>query len=428
MSFTTESPRFAKAVRPRLFRPLCVALAALCAAPALAADGMKKVLTSVEKNLRVDAWEHSFESGNHQVSIKKHTLHGGRQEGVDVIVVDNGRMKLTIVPTRGMSVYEVVQGDVRLGWNSPVKELVHPREIDLSRRGGLGFLDGFNEWMVRCGLESAGHPGKDKFINNVGEEAELDLTVHGRIGNTPASEVVVTIDPAPKNRIRVRGRMDERSFYGPKLEMWSEISVEPGASSFQISDVVTNRGGAEQEFQILYHGNYGPPLLEEGAKFVGPIRQVTPFNDHAAKDVDKYTVYAGPTDGFIEQVYNLVPYGDEDGRTRVMLHNAAADKGVAMSYLLSQLPYLTLWKNTLGELDGYVTGVEPGTGFPYNRRIERKFGRVPKLKPGQSRKFVIDFEVLADKQAVAAVAADIKKIQNDRETQVDRKPAEIKED
>ena len=61
-------------------------------------------------------------------------------------------------------------------------------------RGGLGWLEGFNEWMVRCGLESNGHPGTDKFINNVGDEATMELTLHGKIQNTPASEVEVVVD------------------------------------------------------------------------------------------------------------------------------------------------------------------------------------------------------------------------------------------
>ena len=53
--------------------------------------------------------------------------------------------------------------------DSPVKEVVHPSHIDLESRGGLGWLEGFNEWMVRCGLEFAGHPGTDQFINNTGD-------------------------------------------------------------------------------------------------------------------------------------------------------------------------------------------------------------------------------------------------------------------
>ena len=54
---------------------------------------------------------------------------------------------------------------------SPVEEIVHPKYIDLESRGGLGWLEGFNEWMVRCGLEFAGHPGEDTFTTNTGGEA-----------------------------------------------------------------------------------------------------------------------------------------------------------------------------------------------------------------------------------------------------------------
>ena len=65
-----------------------------------------------------------------------------------------------------------------------------------------------------------------------------------------------------------------------------------------------------------------------------------------------------------------------------------------MSWSLQELPYLTQWKNSSDLNSGYVTGIEPGTGFPYNRRIERHFGRVPKLKPGQTRHFTIAFTIL----------------------------------
>ena len=63
--------------------------------------------------------------------------------------------------------------DLRLGWDSPVKEVVHPQYVHLESRGGLGWLEGFSEWVVRCGLEFAGAPGKDKFITNTGDEAEM---------------------------------------------------------------------------------------------------------------------------------------------------------------------------------------------------------------------------------------------------------------
>ena len=43
--------------------------------------------------------------------------------------------------------------------------------------------------------------------------------------------------------------------------------------------------------------------------------------------------------------------------------------------------------------DGYVTGLEPGTSFPFNRSIERAAGRVPTLAPGESRSFTLRYAV-----------------------------------
>ena len=385
----------------------------------------KKTLTSVMDNLLVETWEVTAEDitpGAPAWSVKKMTLHGGKQEGVDIIVVDNGRLKFTVCPTRGMGVLSVAMGDVFLGWNSPVKEVVHPRLINLQSRGGLGWLEGFNEWMVRCGLENNGHPGLDKFINNVGEESTMELTLHGKIANIPASEVEVVIDAQPPHRIRVRGRVDERMFYGPKLEMQTEISIVPGSNSFQIADVITNCGSDEQEFQVLYHANYGPPLLEEGASFVGAVQRVTPFNRHAAKDVARYAEYKKPELGFIEQVYCIRPLADAEGRALIMLQNRTRDKAVSMAYPVGELPYLALWKNTNAESEGYVTGLEPGTGFPNNRRIERKFGRVPKLAPGKNYSAKIDFTIHVSADEVAEVADRIATLQGGVQSVLDDHP------
>jgi hypothetical protein len=404
-------------------------MAALGFMLAAAAEPFRQVLTSADRNIHLDNWQVTHRDLDFKSaapwSVRKYTLHGGRQEGVDLIVVDNGRLTLVIVPTRGMGVLRVDAGNVRLGWDSPVKEVVHPSYVNLQSRGGLGWLEGFNEWLVRCGLEYAGHPGKDKFINNVGDEAEMDLTLHGRIANIPASDVEIIVERQPPHRIRVRGRVDERMFYGPKLELWTEISTEPGAGTFRIEDTITNRGAFDQEFQIIYHANYGPPLLERGSRFVGAVRQVTPFNAHAAKSVNAFAEYEGPTKGFIEQVYCLYPYADENRRTMIMLQNGAGDRAVAMSFSVDQLPFVTLWKNTAALEEGYVTGLEPGTGFPYNRRIERQFGRVPRLQPGASRSFQIELAILEGNTQVARAREQITRIQAGRQTQVDAAPVKI---
>jgi hypothetical protein len=403
------------------------AIAALAASvPALeAAEPLRKTLTSTRENVRVESWEISGREvtpDSPRWSVRKYSLHGGRQEGVDVIVVDNGRLKFTVVPTRGMSVLSANMGDLRLGWDSPVKEVVHPAFVNLQSRGGLGWLEGFNEWLVRCGLESNGHPGTDKFINNTGDEATMELTLHGKIGNIPASEVEVVIDAKAPHRIRIRGRVDEKMFYGPKLELQTEISTEPDSDAVRVSDTVTNRGGEEQEFELLYHTNFGRPLLQEGSTFLAPVKRVIPFNEHAAKSVTSYQSYSGATPGFVEQVYCLHPIADANGHTIIALRNKAGDRAVSLTFSTSELPLVTLWKNTTSEPEGYVTGLEPGTNFPNNRRVERKFGRVPKLAPGATHAATIDFGLHVGADAVKSLAARIETIQGNTKPILDATP------
>ena len=135
---------------------LCLLALAIFFFPTMAqTENFTQTLTSVKRNIHLDAWQITNRDFNdlNAWSVNKYTLHGGRQEGVDVIVVNNGKLTFTVIPTRGMSVLKVALGDVTLGWNSPVKEVVHPQFINLQNRGGLGWLEGFNEWIVRCGLE-----------------------------------------------------------------------------------------------------------------------------------------------------------------------------------------------------------------------------------------------------------------------------------
>ena len=326
-------------------------------------------------------------------SVDRRILRGGKQEGVEILTLNNGKLQIQIIPTRGMGILDVQMDGVRLGWNSPVKEVVHPSHIDLESRGGLGWLEGFNEWMVRCGLEFAGHPGTDQFINNTGDPATLDLTLHGKIQNIPASSYEIIVDREPPHRIRIRGTVYESFFYGPKLKLVTEVSTIPGSESFQISDKLTNQGASPQEFQLIYHGNYGSSILEKGAMVYAPASSVTPMNANAARSLDSWNTYLGPTKGYVEQVYLLEPLGDENSSTMALLVNQDADLATSVRWNVTDLPYLTIWKNTAAVEDGYVTGIEPATGFPFNRLVERKYGRVPKLGAGETRSFTLDFGI-----------------------------------
>ena len=150
--------------------------------------------------------------------------------------------------------------------------------------------------------------------------------------------------------------------------------------------------------------------------------RIVPFNDNAAKAIGQQAVYAAPTKGFTEEVYKIYPKADRDGNATAVLVNPAGDRGVTVRWPVEQLPYLTQWKNTAAENTGYVTGLEPGTGFPHNRSYERKHGRVPKLAPGKTRSFDLEFKILGNKEAVEAASEVIKKLQGTVGPEIQKEP------
>ncbi|MBD3671944.1 MAG: aldose 1-epimerase family protein [Planctomycetaceae bacterium] len=358
------------------------------------------------------------EAGDQKWSLTMSTLAGGKQDGVRLISYASESLSFSLLPTRGMSIYEVRSGDLRLGWDSPVKEHVHPKYINLDSRGGLGWLEGFNEWMVRCGLEFAGHPGLDEFVTNTGEVGQMDLTLHGKIGNIPASQVEVLVEKQPPHRVHIRGVVHERLFFGPKLKLTADLSTVPGEYTLRVRDEVENLGASPQEMQLIYHTNYGANLLEKGAKVIAPGNMISPMNDHAAQAIETWDTYQEPTPGFIEEVFLIHPYANAEGQTGVLLQNANADRGASIHWNIKELPYLTVWKNTVAEADGYVTGLEPATGFPYNRQVEREAGRVPILEPGASRTFTLNYRLHTDAESVQQATQKINAYQGARPTEV----------
>ena len=393
------------------FRLLC-GLGICLANPALAWEQVLIDADTPARNWQVTSDELGIKTAK-PFSVSMRSLHGGREEGVSLIVIDNGTMKMTVVPNRGMNVLEAVAGDVRLGWDSPVDEVVNPAFIELNARGGLGWLEGFNELVTRCGYEWVGHPGEDN--------GEL-LTLHGRAANIPASRVVLEIDEKPPYAIRLRGELQEKAFKKVDFAIMTELSTEPGRSGFSLHDTLTNQGDYAKEYQALYHSNFGMPLLEQGARFVAPVKQVSPFNAKAGEELGDWQTYRGPTSDYDETVYNVVPYADAQGETLAMLHNRDAELGVTVGFNTRELPVFSLWKNTDTEKQGYVTGLEPGTSYSYNRSYQRPLGLVPKIEPGEQKHFHVRYELLASKAAVADARKRIEAIQAGRQSEVRQEP------
>ncbi len=336
-------------------------------------------------------------------SVVKRRLQGGLSQGVDVIEVRSGDFRFTVLPTRGMGLWRAGLGDIELGWKSPVRGPVHPAFVRLWEPSGIGWLDGFDELLVRCGLESNGAPEFDS-------GGRLRYPLHGRIANLPAYKVEVSID-GDSGQIAVSGTVDEARLFGSKLRLTSVITAAAGRPGLSITDTVTNLSAEPGELELLYHVNFGTPLIGPGAKVVLPVRTMAPRDAAAAADLPAWDAYGPESPGLAEAVFYCDLAGDAAGRSRALLVNAAGTQGVSLAFNKQQLPCFSLWKNRHAVCDGYVTGLEPATNFPNVRSFEKRMGRVAALGPGQSRSFELGLEVHADAAAVRSARAVIDTLQ-----------------
>ena len=370
-------------------------------------------LTDVDAGVYIDELElkeADLPAAARGCTIRKRRLRGGLVDGVDLIEIKNGDFWFAIVPTRGMGIWRARLRDIDVGWKSPVRGPVHPQFVPYTEPSGLGWLEGFDELLVRCGLESNGAPEFD-------EEGHVKYALHGRIANKPAHRVSLSVD-SQTGEISVAGEVDETRFHFHKLRLKTICKTSPGEPGLRIHDEMENLSGEATDAQMLYHWNFGNPLLDSGARVVAPLKTVVPRNAWAAEGVGMWDSYPAEQAGYEEQVYFLEPTADSQGDTMVMLKNAHGTLGMSLHYNIRQLPCFTVWKNTVAVEDGYVTGLEPATNYPNPRSFETEQNRVVRLPVGGSHAMRVRLQVHGSSDAVAEAERAVAKIQRDVSTRV----------
>lgn len=332
------------------------------------------------------------------------TLRTGLSQGVELIEIDNGRLRVAIVPTRGMGIWRAWADGLELGWKSPVRGPVHPCFVPLAEPSGLGWLSGFDELVCRCGLESNGAPDFD-------ERGILRYPLHGRIANRPARRVELIVDDSA-GTISLSGVVEETRFHFCKLRLCTTYTTRFGTTRVSWRDEVENFSASPAGIQMLYHTNIGQPQLDAGSQLIAPYSQVAPGDaPTVATGSFDWQNYSAPRAGFAQQVFQLDLLSDAAGQTLVLLKNSAGSSAVRLDFNTRQLPCFTLWRNLVAEVDGYVTGIEPATNFPNPRTVEEEAGRVVQLPPGATWHAELSLDWLLEPTAIAAAEHKIAELQ-----------------
>ncbi len=318
---------------------------------------------------------------------KMYELKGGKANGVRAVDIKTGRFRFTVLLDRGMDIAWADYMGIPFSYISKVG-ICSPAFFE---KDGLGFLRSFaGGLLTTCGLTYMGAP-----CNDMGEE----LGLHGRVSNIPADDVSVYAEwEGEEYLIKVRGKMRESRMFGENITLTREITTKLGSKSFSINDTVENLGFNEQPLMILYHFNFGYPIVDKNTILIQPETSVTPRDDESKKRIGRYNRFDAPKHNFKEQVFYHDMKPDTKGFVGACLFNEMMGEkglGVYIRYKKHQLKHMVEWKQT-GEGD-YVVGLEPGTWYPEGRKKARELGQLDRLLPGEARNFQIEVGATEEK-------------------------------
>lgn len=331
--------------------------------------------------------------------LQRLRLTAGARAGVELLLVDSGSVRAAICPTRGLGLWRANIDGIDYGWNSPVHGPVHPSFVPIDEPRGIGWLDGFDELLVRCGLRSFGAPDYDP-------AGRVAWPVHGRIANIPTEVVQLGLDEE-RSQLHVSAIVQEARFLQYSLQLHARYVFSLNEPAIEVHDIVNNSGGTATTMQLLYHINVGTPILNAGSKLHLAAPKIAARDRRAVEGLSDWSTYLGPTPGYAEQVYFCQPKPTDDGWATAMLANADGSQGFALHYDTGCLPYFSQWKNTVASEDGYVTGLEPGTGFPNTRSFEEEKGRLVQLQAGEERHFRMRLEGISNGERLQLLAQQI---------------------
>lgn len=315
----------------------------------------------------------------------------GKADGVRAIDVKTGSgLEFTVLPSRAMDI----------AWASykgrPVSFLSKSSVVkpEMFEKDGLSFLRNFHCGLVTtCGLTYMGAPCED-------EGAALGL--HGRISNIPASDVSVWKEwEGDEYVMRIRGKTAESAIFGENLTITRQITAKLGDKKLSIHDRVENLGYDPQPLMVLYHINFGFPVVSEHSRLLQSWKPaVTPRDQEAQKGLDRYGSFEAPTHGCQEQVFfHDVPRGGAEAYACVF--NDRMGYGAYVKFSLEDFTHFGQWK-LMGEGD-YVVGLEPGTWFPLGRAEARRRGELRLIEPGETADFRYEIGVVESAQEVDAI-------------------------
>ncbi len=340
------------------------------------------------------------------------TLADGPGRGMRVLEFRTGSgLAFSVMVDRAMDIGEVEHKGRPIGWHSPTG-FGHPALVQTEAEDGLGLMRSFSGFLVTCGLDHIlGAETVPAETYNYPRRPMARHGLHGRISLCPARLTGHGESwDGDRCTLWAEGVIVQAAVFGEVLHLHRRIEADLGGNTIRLTDRVVNAGFAVTPHMFFYHVNLGYPLLDQGSRYLAPIREVL-WAGHEARYRDQgvgYATMSAPRIGFAEQVWAHDMAADAAGEVRVALVNDRLALGLEMTTRANQLPCAYQWQNLAA--GQYVLGIEPSTHHVLGNTAARARGEMIWLGPGEARAYDTRFAVLDGGAAIAAAEAGIRAI------------------
>ncbi|TIS55455.1 aldose 1-epimerase family protein [Mesorhizobium sp.] len=342
--------------------------------------------------------------------VRLMTLGDGVERGIRMLEFRTGSgLRFTALVDRALDIADCEFKGQAIGWHSP-SGFRHPGLHDYEGEQGLAWARSFSGLLLTCGLDhilgrsevpadSYNYPGKKTVIHSL----------HGRVSTIPA-RLTGYGEAWDGDRcvLWAEGIVQQSTVFGEDLHLLRRIEADVGGNEIRLSDRVVNHGFSRTPHMYFYHINVSHPLLDEGSRYLAPIRDVV-WVGHAGERYQAqkvgYRTVPAPQLGFSEQVWQHELGADGAGEVPVAVVNDRLGLGFEVVTRKDQLPCSYQWQNF--QAGQYALGIEPSTHHVLGNLAARQRGEMIWLEYGESRSYDAVFRVLDGAGDISAAESRI---------------------
>jgi len=345
--------------------------------------------------------------------VRLTTLGDGVERGIRMLEFRTGSgLRFTVLIDRAMDIADCEHKGRAIGWHSPAG-FRHPGLHEYEGEGGLAWARSFSGLLVTCGLDHI------LFMNEVSAETyvyspkkTVSHSLHGRISTIPARLTGYGETwEGDRCTLWAEGIVQQSAVFGEDLHLVRRIEADVGGNDIRISDRVVNHGFYKTPHMYCYHINVAHPVLDEGSRYIAPIRDVV-WAAHAGENYRRqsvgYRTLSEPKHDFHEQVWQHEMGADVAGDVPVALVNDRIDLGLEVTTRKAQFPCQYEWQNL--QAGQYALGIEPSTHHVLGNQAARDRGEMIWLEHGEEKRYDSVFRILDGAAAIASSEARIRAI------------------